>query len=115
MNTTLRNVTKRLPLQMWAVLSSGQQGGTTQLPRRLKQAGIVDFQVLRSGPWRDRISYGMYRGPEHAIARAKAMNDLGFNAERVQKRTTIQEFWLDLPQSNNDPALKAMQDSLGAR
>ncbi len=113
--STVRNVTRTSPRQQWVVLSVGHPSETAALARRLEEAGVADYQILLSGPWKDRISYGLYHGPQRANARVEAMQAGGFTAERVQRQKTSVEFWLDLTRSIGDPVLTSLLDSFASR
>ena len=111
----VRNVTRQTPRQLWVVLSKGRSEKATELIRRLKRANIADYQLLRRGPWKDRVSFGLYRGIQHANARVKAMQARGFDVERIQRQKTTQEFWLDLTRDAGDPALASLVSSFRSR
>jgi RND family efflux transporter MFP subunit len=109
---TRRFVANTAKRPSWMVLSreSFTHPGTTT--KRLKRAGVTDYQWLRRGPWKTRFSFGQYRGVEHAKRRVAQMRKLGFDVERVPRGNGQGKSWFDFGLSEQDPMLVGVVRSL---
>jgi hypothetical protein len=97
---------------MWTVLSIGSGSSPQDLLQRTRRAEISDFQLLTRGAWKDRISYGTYRGKHSAQRRVDALTARGFNVVIVDRRLSGAKIWFDLTHVSSAQTLDAIVSSV---
>lgn len=89
----------------WVVLSSETENSPAQLRARIDQADIRDYQQLLRGDWKNRVSFGAYKGKNSAERRLNHISKLGFDVELVERSGVGSSIWLDLPRAADDPVV----------
>lgn len=95
----------------WVVLSASGPSPASLL-ERVRKAGVVDFQLLRRGPWKNRIAFGAYRGQRAAGRRLRQLEALGFDVELGNRDHANAAIWLDLKRPATDPQLLSAVDEV---
>lgn len=96
----------------WMVLSA--EGATpADLLERVGQAGVRDFQLLRRGPWKDRMSFGTYSGRQAAGRRLQQVKELGFDVVLANRESASATVWLDLSRPADAQLISAVSVARG--
>ena len=67
-----------------------------QVLQRLEQSGIRDAHVMPQSEEGWRVSVGLFSERSGADRRARAVHDLGLNAEVVERKQPAAMYWMDL-------------------
>ena len=67
-----------------------------QVLQRLEQSGIRDAHVMPQSEEGWRVSVGLFSERSGAERRARAVHDLGINAEVVERKQPAAMYWMDL-------------------
>ncbi len=78
------------------VLAAGGAGSAQARTRQLRKKGVRDFAVLNRGPYKDRVSLGVYDGETLAKKRQDALAALGINTDVQARSKTITSWWLSV-------------------
>ncbi len=85
----------------YIVLAAGHNNRA--ISRNLRANGVKDYLKMSTGPFKDRISLGVYNGPLSAARRAEMLERRGIETE-VQPRTKSSPvWWLDFELTDSTP------------
>lgn len=84
---------------------------TRLLLEYMEASGIEDVALLRRGPYKHRISLGVF-GKKHSYeARLDELTQAGFEAELVELKNKINMWWVEVNQPLSDSEILALTES----
>ncbi|MBT8441475.1 MAG: efflux RND transporter periplasmic adaptor subunit [Gammaproteobacteria bacterium] len=86
------------PISGEFVVTSADQGSLGEakaLAKRMREAGLGDMFVFGRGPYKGRVSLGLYRKEAWAEERVKEVQAAGFFAETVPRHGSVTRYWID--------------------
>jgi RND family efflux transporter MFP subunit len=66
------------------------------LAARMREAGLTDVFVFGHGPYKGRVSLGLYNSRSWAENRLKTIASAGFDAEIMARSRDVTRYWVDL-------------------
>jgi len=72
------------------------------LLQQLQQKGVKDVAVLYKGPYKNRVSFGLYKKEFLARQHMDMLESKQIEAEIHPRHTTVQNYWLALEHHNTD-------------
>jgi RND family efflux transporter MFP subunit len=72
------------------------------LLQQLQQKGVKDVAVLYKGPYKNRVSFGLYKKEFLARQHLDLLESKQIEAEVHPRHTTVQNYWLALEHHNTD-------------
>lgn len=78
------------------VLAAGGDVSVRARAKQLRRKGVRDFAVIGSGPYRDRVSLGVYDGETLAKKRQDALAALGIETDLQARSKTTTSWWLSV-------------------
>lgn len=72
------------------------------LLEQIQQQGMKDVAVLYKGPFKNRISFGLYKKDYLAQQHMELLASKQIEAEILPRHTTVKSYWLELEQRNPD-------------
>ena len=85
---------------------------------KMRVAGVTDLFVFGRGPYKGRVSLGLYKGPRTAEERVREIMAFGFAAEAIPRDSRSAQYFVDveLGTGSKDAALPApVRDLLAAK
>ncbi len=87
------------PLQSGYIVASSHQGdvaGAKALAEQMRAAGLADMFVFGRGPYKGRVSLGLYNKESWAMDRVEEVQAAGFVAEALPRGREVTRYWVDV-------------------
>lgn len=88
-----------VPVPNGLIIVSPPQGGTAEaraLAEKMQAAGLEDIYVFGRGPYKGRVSLGIYNKKAFAHARVAEIQAAGFPAEALTRTRDVIRYWVDV-------------------
>jgi RND family efflux transporter MFP subunit len=79
----------------------GSPAAAKVLAEQMQAGGFPDLYVFGRGPYKGRVSFGVYNDKASALSRAKEIESAGFAAETRQRHRKVTRYWVDITSSTD--------------
>jgi len=98
------------PISQGFIIVSPPQGSVPEaksLAEKMKAGGLTDMYVFGRGPYKGRVSLGIYNKKSWAEERVGEIQSAGFAAEALTRRREVTRYWVDVAGGSDITASRA--------